>query len=451
MSSFDISTPSVDLTVRAGETTDITFTVTSFVAEDIEVQAELTGAEGAAWVALGGTFPMTFEARGTRQVTVRVSPPAGVDKGTLDLGLSVYAVRNPNDVGQSPSVRLRVKADKRPFPWWIVAVAAVVLIGVGVGVWFATRPAKVEVLALGAACGAEVAGRCGAELECDRGQCRLGSGKAGCTKGEDCVTGTCTDGVCATPKPLLGEACSPSSGCATADLTCQAGRCRLLSGKSGCSKAEDCVAGICTNQLCVAPLPTLGEACAPSPGCATAELTCAGGKCRLETGKSGCTNADDCVSGGCERGVCVLPGTGEPCLKGQCRDGHQCIGRAGRSICLLANGQDCKKSDECASAFCDRGGGCKAERPQTERRVNVEAVGGSRESTRSQVIIEPGWRYVRHDLKVVRKIGRGEAQATVKRSGARVTAVEVQALARGVLPPAAVAATLTVVMEKDDP
>lgn len=398
MPSFDISATHLDVEVRAGEAVELTFSVTSFIAEDVDVQAELTGTGGRGWVSLSGTYPMRFEARGTRQLTARVAPPAGEAKQLLDLGLSVFSVRNPNEVGASPAVRVRVKGDERPFPWWIVAVvAAVLLIGGGVAAWLATRPPKVEALALGAACGGELPGRCAEPGVCEAGRCLIPAGKSGCTKPEDCATGACADGVCGTPLPLLGQVCSPSSGCASAELTCSAGRCRLITGKSGCTKAEDC------------------------------------------------------VSQGCEGGVCVLPDTGAPCLQGQCREGHACTTRDGGQVCLRTEGQACTASGQCVSGFCDKGAGCKAERPRTVRTAPLEANSLQHPKDLKRVAIEPGWRYVSHDVREVRKAGRAQAGARTLKQGERVVAVEGVAEARSGFPPAAIEAILTVIMEKDDP
>ncbi|MCA9554422.1 MAG: PAN domain-containing protein, partial [Myxococcales bacterium] len=181
-------------------------------------------------------------------------------------------------VGTSPSVQVRVKRARRPFPWWIVVVAAVVLVGAGVGLWLATR--SPDPLGLGAACGADIKASCGAPLTCDRGQCRFPVGKGPCAAPGDCVSDACVDQLCAVPRPVLGQTCSPSTGCATDDLTCVAGRCRLITGRSGCTKAEDC------------------------------------------------------VSQGCEGGVCVLPGEGQPCLQGQCGAGLKCFTFQQSAFCV---------------------------------------------------------------------------------------------------------------------
>lgn len=62
--------------------------------------------------------------------------------------LDVAATKNPDeDFTEGPAVKVEaaVGQPKKKFPIWIIPVAAVVLIGIGVGLWFLLRDKKVEV------------------------------------------------------------------------------------------------------------------------------------------------------------------------------------------------------------------------------------------------------------------------------------------------------------------
>ena len=137
-----VSTGSLALTVRNVTPRGLTGT--------LSVQPDDMAQSG--WFKIAGaaaTSPakrdIECEASATQTVTVNVAVPEGAPPGRKVFTLRVATERDPdNDFADSPTVAFEVKAPapkaepKKPFPWWIPAVAAVALVAaiiVGVVVW----------------------------------------------------------------------------------------------------------------------------------------------------------------------------------------------------------------------------------------------------------------------------------------------------------------------------
>jgi serine/threonine-protein kinase len=82
---------------------------------------------------------------------VHIAVPPGTPVGKYSFRLNIISVENPDDeFTEGPSVSFEVKevtvaqAPARKFPWWIVAVAAVVVLGAGIITWLLI-PQKISV------------------------------------------------------------------------------------------------------------------------------------------------------------------------------------------------------------------------------------------------------------------------------------------------------------------
>jgi hypothetical protein len=94
------------------------------------------------WLTLAGEPERDFPAGGVLQFSVRVGAPAGSKPGNYTFRLDALSVQNPDeDYAQGATVAFTVREakKKKPFPWWIVAVAAVVLVAGGITTWLLLR------------------------------------------------------------------------------------------------------------------------------------------------------------------------------------------------------------------------------------------------------------------------------------------------------------------------
>ncbi len=108
-----------------------------------EVLVEPPAQEG--WFSIEGPAERQLAVNETDQITVKAKLPAGTAPGTYKFKLQVYSTakgRAGEDVTEGPTVSVEMptpeekpirKQDevKKPFPWWIVAVAAAVVLLVG--------------------------------------------------------------------------------------------------------------------------------------------------------------------------------------------------------------------------------------------------------------------------------------------------------------------------------
>jgi len=94
------------------------------------------------WLTLAGDLERDFPVGGVQQFTVRVAAPPGSKEGQYTFRLDAFSVKNPDeDYAQGATVAFTVaKREKpKPFPWWILAVAALVLVVGGIVAWLVLR------------------------------------------------------------------------------------------------------------------------------------------------------------------------------------------------------------------------------------------------------------------------------------------------------------------------
>jgi hypothetical protein len=201
--------------------------------------------------------------------------------------------------------------------------------------------------------------------------CLLAGGEV-CDATTDCISDTCTDGLCAV---LTTEACVAGiDTCVESNAVCgpytsgsPAGDYCLLQGGDACSANEACASGGCSAGRCT--IDTGGICIAGTDTCANTGATCttydapgapSGTYCLLP-GSGICLADTDCVSDACTGGRCEVLLT-EACTAGTdtcADDGATCTthyaGTPAGTYCLLDGGELCTADGECASDACTAG------------------------------------------------------------------------------------------------
>lgn len=140
MSFFSITAAATSIRLDASGTGRNTFTLSNNSGHSARVRVDLRAQEPAQqeWLSIEGEVEREFPAGGTQQVAGKVTVPAGTAPGTYAFRLNVVSVDNPDDdFAEGPSISFEVaeSAPKKGFPWWI-PVAAVIVLGLGIGAWF---------------------------------------------------------------------------------------------------------------------------------------------------------------------------------------------------------------------------------------------------------------------------------------------------------------------------
>ena len=132
---------------------EVSFTASNTGPKSIAGRARLVpiGSTKETWLSLEGEHERKFAKGEAQQFTVKVAAPPGTPAGKYSFRLNIISVENPDDeFTEGPSVSFEVKElalaapPKRKFPWWIVAVAGVLVLGAGLITWLLI-PQKVAV------------------------------------------------------------------------------------------------------------------------------------------------------------------------------------------------------------------------------------------------------------------------------------------------------------------
>ena len=163
MPTFTISTPSTELKTDTKGHTEAVFTVTNITTRPVRGMARPKALQSAKadWLKVTGPTEMDFPPGGTQQITVSFDgPPPAAPPATpaaaeqYSFRLDVASAMNPDeDFTEGPEVKVQFpaapKAEPGPkpgFPKWIfIPIAALLLIGVGLGLYFALRKTTVAV------------------------------------------------------------------------------------------------------------------------------------------------------------------------------------------------------------------------------------------------------------------------------------------------------------------
>jgi len=145
---FDVTAPSSTITLDAEGRGTVAFTIANASGRPLRGRAAIVPQDPSqkAWLKLVGEPERDFAAAGTQQLSVEVAAPAGTKPGTYTFRVDAISVQNPDeDFAQGPTIAFTVRERKarKPFPWWILIVAAVLLIGGGITLWLLLRGVSV--------------------------------------------------------------------------------------------------------------------------------------------------------------------------------------------------------------------------------------------------------------------------------------------------------------------
>ena len=124
-----------------------------------------------------------------------------------------------------------------------------------------------------------------------------------CKSGEHCVSGRCKAIKSSTGQQTQTPTCSDGvrNGNET-DVDCGGPNCPACTNGKNCLAPSDCISGVCSNGVCVAPPPACtADNCGAQHGCPP----CTNGKT--------CATGADCTSGHCSGGVCVQCASAADC------------------------------------------------------------------------------------------------------------------------------------------
>ena len=132
---------------------EVSFTASNTGPKSIAGRAKLVplGSAKADWLSVDGEQERNFAKGEAHQLTVHIAVPPGTPVGKYSFRLNIISVENPDDeFTEGPSVSFEVKelaiaqAPARKFPWWIVAIAGVLVLGGGLITWLLI-PKKIPV------------------------------------------------------------------------------------------------------------------------------------------------------------------------------------------------------------------------------------------------------------------------------------------------------------------
>lgn len=144
-SAFAITTTTNSINLDADRKAEAVFTAFNATGRPLAARAELKPANPASepWLSVVAPVQREFAIAAAEQYRVQIAVPTSAPAGSYTFGLDVVGIRNPDeDFASGPTVTFVVPepiAPKKPFPWWILAVVGVVLIGAIVAVVVLTR------------------------------------------------------------------------------------------------------------------------------------------------------------------------------------------------------------------------------------------------------------------------------------------------------------------------
>jgi len=147
MKSFTISPPPGDPPTLQNNTGKVTFTVTNTATRTVSgtVMAKPTAPAQESWFSFAEGATRNYQPGAVMSVATTITVPAGTAEGTYTFRLDAKAEDNPDeDYTEGPSAQFILPAPPKPVPWWkrywwIIAIAAVVLIGIVLAIVLFTR------------------------------------------------------------------------------------------------------------------------------------------------------------------------------------------------------------------------------------------------------------------------------------------------------------------------
>ncbi len=186
-------------------------------------------------------------------------------------------------------------------------------------------------------------------VDCGGPTCPLCALGKTCIAGSDCASATCSVGLCAAPPAICTDGIK--NGTETA-VDCGGTTCPKCAIGNACLAGSDCVSATCTFGLCVTPPPTCTDGIKNG---AETDVDCGGptcGKCALT---KMCLAGSDCVSATCSGGRCVTPPA--TCTDGIKNGAETDVDCGGPTCGKCALTKMCLAGSDCVSATCS-GGRC---------------------------------------------------------------------------------------------
>ena len=130
---FDITVATNSVRLNTKRQGEAAFTVFNRSGRPVRGRAQVAAQqpEAAGWLAVIGEAERNYAIAGAEQVTVQLTVPASAPPGSYAFRLDMVGVDNPDEdfcMGPSVTFEVPVAEPAKPFPWWIVAVAALVLV-----------------------------------------------------------------------------------------------------------------------------------------------------------------------------------------------------------------------------------------------------------------------------------------------------------------------------------
>lgn len=252
MPAFAITVDNPNPPLKSDRTGQVSFTVTNKSPGKMRGQAWLEPEDKthAGWLTISDGDVRDFDFDGVQQFVVRIAVPPAAPATTCKFKLNMkdpLKGSGEENAVAGPTVSVTVPAlpekPKPPFPWWIVAVAAGVLVLAGAVTWYVLRQP-------------DTTGQsCKVDGDCDSGQACVAS-----SDGKICLR-------------KVGTSCEHWDDCAT--LFCAKDKqCDQSKDGDTCQYDVQCVHGNCQNGTCAAVVTTV--AC--NPACQNF-TTCQNGRC----------------------------------------------------------------------------------------------------------------------------------------------------------------------------
>jgi len=164
-----------------------------------------------------------------------------------------------------------------------------------------------------------------------------------CVGADDCLSGICTNNMCADAAATCSD--GQKNGTET-DVDC-GGSCTGCAVARACAKGSDCLSGICQNLVCIASAVTCSDG--QKNGTET-DVDC-GGSCTGCAVDKVCAKGSDCASGICTNNQCKAAVTAN-CSDSQKNGAETDVDCGGGSCTACAVGKACLKGSDCVGSTC---------------------------------------------------------------------------------------------------
>jgi len=153
MPAFDVTANPTTLEAKVGEKNSLVVTVTNRLGRPVTARASavVDPAVGSAWIKAPPDAQKAFGQAATLEFQFGIEVPAAAPPGVYKVRIDVVDVEQPDDnFGQSPMIAVTVPKPPEVVvtqggggvPWWVWLVAALVIVGVGFGIWKAFFSSK---------------------------------------------------------------------------------------------------------------------------------------------------------------------------------------------------------------------------------------------------------------------------------------------------------------------